>query len=228
MTVRVIVAMAARDTVDRAVWETVARDHGAEFAYLHVGDPSLSRVLDGLAAGGCAEVRLVGVTLGPVAPAASWLRRIAAHWWRELGPAAPRIEVAPSIVKSTDAAELEGAFTAPGRMVTGREAGLTSQAWEEIPGYAQMTLVCRGPRCTARGADMSAAALSERMNERGLGDDDVLVVQTGCMFPCNHAPVVVVQPDDVWYGGVDERTAARIVDDHICEGRIVEDARVAR
>ncbi|MGL4832565.1 MAG: (2Fe-2S) ferredoxin domain-containing protein, partial [Propionibacteriaceae bacterium] len=34
---------------------------------------------------------------------------------------------------------------------------------------------------------------------RKLLDESVLVTQTGCMFPCNRAPLVVVYPDNEWY-----------------------------
>ena len=54
-------------------------------------------------------------------------------------------------------------------------------------------------------------ALILGMMEAGLGDNDVLVTHTGCQFPCNQAPVVSVQPDDVWYGDVDPDTARAIV-----------------
>ena len=46
------------------------------------------------------------------------------------------------------------------------------------------------------------------MLEHRLDDHDVLLVHTGCQFPCNQAPVLNVQPDDVWYGHVDPGTAA--------------------
>ena len=54
------------------------------------------------------------------------------------------------------------------------------------------------------------------------------VTHTGCQFPCNQAPVVSVQPDDVWYGGVDPDAARRIVRDHLVAGTPVEDRRLRR
>jgi (2Fe-2S) ferredoxin len=62
----------------------------------------------------------------------------------------------------------------------------------------------------------------------GLGDDDVLLTHTACQFPCNQAPVVSVQPDDVWYGGVDPAAAGRIVEEHLVQGRPVEELRLVR
>ena len=71
-------------------------------------------------------------------------------------------------------------------------------------------------------------ALILEMMEAGLGDNDVLVTHTGCQFPCNQAPVVSVQPDDVWYGDVDPATASQIVNRHLVEGDPVESHRLPR
>lgn len=62
---------------------------------------------------------------------------------------------------------------------------------------------------------------------QGLGDDDVLVTQTGCQFPCNHAPVVSVHPDNVWYGRVDAADVTGIVKQHLIGGTAVESSRLA-
>ncbi|MDN5976366.1 (2Fe-2S) ferredoxin domain-containing protein [Acidipropionibacterium jensenii] len=84
------------------------------------------------------------------------------------------------------------------REVTGREAGLTSAAWQEVPPVRYHLLVCRGPRCNARGGDRTHSALSAELHRRGVADQDVLMTPTGCMYPCNHAPLVVVHPDGKW------------------------------
>ncbi|MBM7517653.1 (2Fe-2S) ferredoxin domain-containing protein [Nocardioides nitrophenolicus] len=174
----------------------VAAATGASLAFLQAGSPSVTDELDRLAGLGVRQVELVGLGLG--APTArSWLRRVAGHWRR----ARPEVEV------------LVG-----GRAVTGEEAPLRSPAWEDVPGHAHQVLVCRGPRCSARGSAATSAALDAELRARGLGDDDVLVTQTGCLFPCNQAPVVVVHPDDSWYGGVDPDRARAIVADHLVGG----------
>src|SRR5690606_35681621 len=95
--------------------------------------------------------------------------------------------------------------------ISGAEPGLTSAAWEHVTGHQRQVFVCRGPRCTARGSDETANHLASGLRSAGLGDDDVLVTNTGCQFPCNQAPVISIQPDDIWYGGVDGEAAGEIV-----------------
>ena len=73
---------------------------------------------------------------------------------------------------------------------------------------------------------MRALVLS--LMEAGLGDNDVLVTHTGCQFPCNQAPVVSVQPDDVWYADVDPAAARAIVTGHLVGGSPIESHRLPR
>lgn len=206
--------------------ETARGDYTASVAFLQQGDPSLAAELTRLADGGAETVVLVGVSLGTLAPATSWLRRIASHWWRERdGARRPVVKVATAMMRSDLDLDLVLDVTRP---ITGTEAPLTSAAWEEVPGHRHQVLVCRGPRCTAVRSDRTADALVLELMRLELGDDDVLVTHTGCQFPCNHAPVVSVQPDDVWYGGVTPEVVRRIAADHLVDGRPLADHRLAR
>ena len=225
--VLVVVGMSAREVAARADLAASARALGGSLAFLQLADPSLSRELTRLADAGHRRIVLVGVSLGSLAPAASWLRRIAAAWWRERGPGAPVVEVATALAASTSVADLELA-RAVVRELSGNEAGLTSPVWEDVPGHRHQVLLCRGPRCSAVGADATAEAMVLALMRAGLGDDDVLLTHTGCQFPCNQAPVVSVQPDDIWYAGVDEQTAERIVVEHLVGGEPVAENRLPR
>lgn len=227
MTALVLVGMSVTDVDRRDDLLAAARDRGATVAFLQMGDPSLSLELTRLADMGALTITLVGVNLGPLAPAHSWLRRIAAHWWRERAGARPVLDVATCLVTSLSSVDLDAAL-AELKPISGSEPGLTSAAWEDVTGHSRQVLVCRGPRCTAQGGDETMRALILGMMEAGLGDDDVLVTHTGCQFPCNQAPVVSVQPDDVWYGDVDPDTARAIVSEHLVEGLPVESHRLPR
>lgn len=223
----VLVGMSVREVTARAALVALASRYDATVAFLQTGDPSLHRELTRLADAGHTRIELVGVSLGTLAPAASWLRRIAAHWWRERGEAAPVIEVATVLVTGTDPADLELAREVR-RPLTGDEAGLTSAAWEHVPGHRHQLFVCRGPRCTALGSDSTAEAMILALMRAGRSDDDVLVTHTGCQFPCNQAPVVSVQPDDVWYARVTPAVGEQIVSEHLVGGKPLAAHRLPR
>lgn len=206
----VLVGMSAHEVAREERLTRLAAPHGARVAHLQLGDPALHRVLDQVAAAGATTVRLVGVSTSRLAPGASWLRRVAGAWWRgRVSP--PEVLVADRLV--ADAGGLAEALRAGLRPLTGREAGLASPAWDDAPQHRRHVLLCRGPRCTAAGADATHEALVREMVRRGLGDDDVLVTVTGCLTPCNHGPVVCLQPDDTWLGAVGPEEARVLVGD---------------
>ena len=221
----VLVGMSAREVQERQRLTRLAREHRGTVAFLQLGDPSLTRELTRLADLGAERIDLVGVGLGTLTPANSWLRRIAGHWVRERPGHRPRVDTAGRLL--TDEAELPGLLAAM-REVTGAQAPLVSAAWEDVPGHRHQVLVCRGPRCTALGSDLTAEALVLELMALGQGDDDVLVTHTGCQLPCNQAPVVSVQPDDVWYGHVGPEIARRIAAEHLVGERTVETHRLPR
>lgn len=221
----VVVGMSVADVDRRTELHEAAQRLGASLAFLQIGDPSLSAELTRLADAGAATVALVGISTGPLGPAHSWLRRIAAHWWRERAGHRPELLVATRLADGVDGlADL----LSDARPISGAEPGLTSAAWEDVSRHRHQVLVCRGPRCTAKGADDSLRSMILAMMRHQLGDDDVLLVHTGCQFPCNQAPVVSVQPDDVWYGHIDPESAAAIVTEHLVGGTPVERCRLPR
>lgn len=225
MTALVLVGMSVTDVDRRDDLLAAAVPRGATVAFLQMGDPSLSLELTRVADLGVADITLVGVDLGPLAPAHSWLRRIAGHWWRERAGLRPTLHTATRLISSLN--DLDTALS-DCKPITGAEPGLTSAAWEDVRGHRRQVLVCRGPRCTAQGGEETMRALILGMMEAEVGDNEVLVTHTGCQFPCNQAPVVSVQPDDVWYGDVDPDTARAIVSQHLVAGGPVESHRLPR
>ena len=88
--------------------------------------------------------------------------------------------------------------------------------------YRHHVFVCTaGKTCAKQDACDVHAALKKRVKEAGL-KGTVRVNHAGCMNQCGHGPMVVVYPDDVWYAGVDEHGAERIVCEHLVAGRPVE------
>lgn len=228
MTEVVVVGMSVEDPGHRG---KLALLPGVHIAFLQLADPPLNRVLTDLAGRGATSIVLAGYSGRGEAPARSWLRRVAAHWLREYAGTAPELLLTHELLLTpdpTELAELVDQARRQPRPVTGSESALSSPAWEEVPRHRHQVFVCRGPRCAARGAGETAAALTVELMRHRLGDDDVLVTQTGCQFPCNQAPVVSVQPDDVWYGGVGPEGIAEIVAEHLVGGLPVEILRLPR
>jgi (2Fe-2S) ferredoxin len=223
----VLVGMSAREVGARTDLLALAHDRGATVAFLQVGDPALGRELTRLADAGHERVVLVGFALDRGAPVVGWLRRVASYWWRERGADAPHLAVATELATATTYDELDRALGRT-RPITGSEATLRSAAWEEVTRHRHQVLVCRGPRCSAQGADATAEALVLALVRADLGDDDVLVTHTGCQLPCNRSPVLSVQPDDVWYGQVDPAGAEQVVAEHLLGGKPVARLRLPR
>lgn len=113
--------------------------------------------------------------LKSLAPGPSWLRRITAHWWRERREPRPEVLVGAGL-RSVSAEDVASAVE-QAWAITGDEPGLTSPAWEVPPAARKRLLVCRGPRCTALGAEETLRALILAVVEQGLSD--VAITQTG-------------------------------------------------
>jgi (2Fe-2S) ferredoxin len=88
--------------------------------------------------------------------------------------------------------------------------------------YKHHVFVCTsGSKCPGRGAEAVHATLKQEVKRAGL-KGIVRVNHAGCMNQCEHGPMVVVYPDDVWYHSVDVHGAERIVRDHLVRGKIVK------
>lgn len=212
MTCRVVLvglSLADVPSADRLV--EVADETGADIAFLQGGSPSLTGTLDRLLRTTPPDtvIRLVPVSLTGTGTPRSWVGRVAGHWVHTRG--ARRVEVARSTVRELSAAAAREAARPAGRPVTGHEAPLESPEWDSPPPFDHHVLVCRGPRCNAKGAEDVVAALAAGLREHRLLDAAVLTTQTGCLFPCNHAPVIVRYPAGSWYYRVDPSVVEQVI-----------------
>ncbi len=88
-------------------------------------------------------------------------------------------------------------------------------------GYRGTLMVCTGTGCISAGGFSVRDGLNAELRERGL-ERDYLVVQTGCNGFCAMGPIVVVQPEGVFYQKVGPGDLKEIVDSHLLDGRVVE------
>ena len=82
-------------------------------------------------------------------------------------------------------------------------------------------LACTGTGCVAGGSYDVAAAIAAEAQKKGL-TDEVQVIRTGCQGFCARGPIVIVQPDNVFYCGVEKKDAALLVEEHLLKGRPVK------
>lgn len=78
-------------------------------------------------------------------------------------------------------------------------------------------LICRGTGCESSKSPQIQAALEEELQ-----DFDVEVKFTGCHGMCQQGPIVVVEPEDIFYAHVKLKDVPEIVESHIKNGEVVE------
>lgn len=75
--------------------------------------------------------------------------------------------------------------------------------------------------CLAKGG----SAVRDKFKKQLAGKKLLGIVRankSGCLDQCEHGVVVVVYPEQVWYGGVTVDDVQEIVEEHIIGGRYVE------
>lgn len=96
----------------------------------------------------------------------------------------------------------------------------------KLSGMQRHVLVCTSGDC--KPGDQVASRIKKGIAAAGLRTD-VSTAKTRCLNICKgKGAIVVVYPDGIWYGGVDERIADRIVREHLVGGNPVEDAMFLR
>ncbi len=82
-------------------------------------------------------------------------------------------------------------------------------------------IVCQGAGCVSSGSRQITKAIEE-LATKELGPDAVEVKPTGCHGFCQRGPVVIVEPDGVFYSYVKVEDASEIVHSHLRDNRPVE------
>jgi len=93
--------------------------------------------------------------------------------------------------------------------------------------YKTHVFVCTsGDSCPTQGnVEQFVKYLRDEAVKAGL-KTDVRVNKAGCFSQCGHGPMMVVYPDNVWYGGVTEADVPELVERHLVGGEPVELLRI--
>ena len=89
-----------------------------------------------------------------------------------------------------------------------------------MPIYRSHILVCNGTTCVLKGCRAIQSALIEELKDRGL-ENEVKVVETGCLGISEKGPVMLVYPEGVTYCQVSVDDLPEIVEEHLLKGRVV-------
>lgn len=89
-----------------------------------------------------------------------------------------------------------------------------------MPHYRMNLLICTGTGCVSNGAFEIKRALEDELKKQKL-DEEIQVVTTGCNGFCANGPIVVVQPDGIFYQLLTEEVIPYLVEEHFLKGRPV-------
>ncbi|MBL6964632.1 MAG: NAD(P)H-dependent oxidoreductase subunit E [Bacteroidetes bacterium] len=87
--------------------------------------------------------------------------------------------------------------------------------------YKSMLMVCAGTGCVAAGSMSLFDSFNQKLKEKGL-DQQYLAVPTGCNGFCAQGPIIVVQPEGIFYQKVKTNDLDKIIDEHLEGNKPVE------
>jgi (2Fe-2S) ferredoxin len=100
-----------------------------------------------------------------------------------------------------------------------------------IGSYRRHVLLCTGPNCCTPEVGLAAwEALKGGIREHNLGAGENACYRTkvGCLRICCHGPTMLVYPEGTWYSGMTADRIPAFVQQHLVEGRPVEEWVFAR
>jgi len=79
-------------------------------------------------------------------------------------------------------------------------------------------MMCAGTSCVSCGTMIINAALREELKNKGL-EKEIKIVLTGCNGYCAQGPVMVVQPEGIFYQSLTVEEIPKLVEEHFLKGR---------
>lgn len=220
---------APREELERVVASVAdsGRYRDVRYAFMEQGKPALPAVLEECVDAGARRLLIVPA-LVPMDRTLRWWLPLAIRDWVRDHNADDTVEIAlaPPLGDSKHLGDAVSAAVMDARSCTDIDKDPTikdrARSWNHIPAHSHQVFLCHGPRCTLANAPKTWAYFQEKLRENELrGRQGVMTVRTGCLYPCDLGPIMVVHPDGTWYGGVDEAAVDRIVAEHLVDGEAV-------
>ncbi|HOD55330.1 MAG TPA: (2Fe-2S) ferredoxin domain-containing protein, partial [Candidatus Cloacimonadota bacterium] len=82
-------------------------------------------------------------------------------------------------------------------------------------------LICCGSGCVSAGALRIKERMIEVLHQNNISDE-INIIETGCMGPCDFGPVMMVYPEGIFYKKVVPEDVEEIVNEHFIKGRPVK------
>ena len=103
-----------------------------------------------------------------------------------------------------------------------------------MPAFSHHVFVCGNVRdpghrrgsCDPTGEGELRSAFQKALKKAGLAPT-TRANHAGCLDQCEHGPVVVIYPQNIWYGHVTEADVPRIVSETLVHGRILDELVIA-
>lgn len=84
---------------------------------------------------------------------------------------------------------------------------------------------CNGGTCKNKGAETSTSAVRSLISQAGLSES-VHTTKTLCNGRCKDGPIVISQPDGIWFKQVTEEKASEFVQEYLLKGRTPDSLRL--
>ncbi len=99
---------------------------------------------------------------------------------------------------------------------------ISQKVKEKEQGYKHKICVCCGAGCLSSGSEAVLKELRQNVKDKGL-EQEIQVVPSGCMGPCNQGPLVKIHPEETMYQKLQPAQIKRVVEAHLQKGETLRD-----